>query len=403
MQAYAAIRARSPSVPRPILKSTGVADTAYFGPEPEFFIFDSVRWQNDMGRVFYEIGSEEAAWSSRYKYDEGNTRPSPRREGRLLPGQPGRFAGRPTRGNVQGARVAGPDGRSASPRSRQRRPVRDRHALQYAGEEGRRSDHDEVRDQATSPTQNGKTATFMPKPIVGDNGSGMHVHQSLSKDGKNLFAGELYGGLLADRAVVHRRHLQACARDQRVRQLHHQQLQAPGAGLRGTGDAGLFGPQPLGAAAASRTWPVPRAAASRCASPIRMQSGYLTFTALMMAGLDGILNKIDPGAPTDKDLYDLPPEEEKNIPQVCASPRRGARCAGQGSRIPQGRRRVQRRLHRRLHRAEDEGSHGLPRVHPSARIPDVLQHLTCRRPALSHGAGRTRSGEKWVPRATRTV
>src|SRR5690606_31116704 len=166
--------------------------------------------------------------------------------------------------------------------------------------------------------RNGKTATFMPKPIVGDNGSGMHVHQSLAKGGQNLFSGDGYGGLsqlalwYIGGIFKHARAINAFAN---ATTNSYKRL-VPG----------FEAPVMLAYSARNRSASCripyvsnPKARRIEMRFPDPMQSGYLTFTALMMAGLDGIRNKIDPGAPSDKDLYDLPPEEEKNIPTVCHS------------------------------------------------------------------------------------
>jgi glutamine synthetase len=163
-----------------------------------------------------------------------------------------------------------------------------------------------------------KTVTFMAKPVVGDNGSGMHVHQSLSKDGKNLFAGELYGGLsqlalwYIGGIFKHARAINAFSNST----TNSYKRLVPG----------FEAPVMLAYSARNRSASCripyvsnPKGRRIEVRFPDPMNSGYLTFTALMMAGLDGILNKTDPGAPMDKDLYDLPPEEERNIPQVCAS------------------------------------------------------------------------------------
>jgi len=166
--------------------------------------------------------------------------------------------------------------------------------------------------------QNGKTATFMPKPIVGDNGSGMHVHQSLAKGGQNLFSGEGYGGL-SQLALWYIggifKHAQAINAFANSTTNSYKRL-VPG----------FEAPVMLAYSARNRSAscripfvPNPKARRIEIRFPDPMNSGYLTFTALMMAGLDGIKNQIDPGAPSDKDLYDLPPEEEKNIPKVCHS------------------------------------------------------------------------------------
>ncbi|HZW50517.1 MAG TPA: glutamine synthetase, partial [Rudaea sp.] len=164
----------------------------------------------------------------------------------------------------------------------------------------------------------GKTVTFMPKPVVGDNGSGMHVHQSLAKGGTNLFAGDLYGGL-SQTALYYIggifKHARAINAFTNSTTNSYKRL-VPG----------FEAPVMLAYSARNRSASCripfvhsPKARRIEVRFPDPMNSGYLAFTALMMAGLDGILNKIDPGAPADKDLYDLPPEEEKNIPQVCSS------------------------------------------------------------------------------------
>jgi len=166
--------------------------------------------------------------------------------------------------------------------------------------------------------RNGKTATFMPKPIVGDNGSGMHVHQSLAKGGTNLFTGDGYGGLsqmalwYIGGIFKHARAINAFANST----TNSYKRLVPG----------FEAPVMLAYSASNRSASCripyvanPKARRIEIRFPDPMNSGYLIFAALMMAGLDGIRNQIDPGAPSDKDLYDLPPEEEKNIPTVCHS------------------------------------------------------------------------------------
>jgi glutamine synthetase len=164
----------------------------------------------------------------------------------------------------------------------------------------------------------GKTATFMPKPVVGDNGSGMHVHQSLSKDGENLFTGDGYGGL--SEAALHYiggifKHARAINAFANSGTNSYKRL-VPG----------FEAPVLLAYSARNRSASCripfvdnPKARRIEIRFGDAIGNPYFIFTAMMMAGLDGIKNKIDPGAPMDKDLYDLPPEEEKSIPTVCHS------------------------------------------------------------------------------------
>ncbi|MBA8882932.1 type I glutamate--ammonia ligase [Dokdonella fugitiva] len=299
------------------LKSTGIADTAFFGPEPEFFVFDGVRWQNDMHKTFFEIESEEGHWSSSAKLDGANSG--------YRPGVKGGYFPVPPADSLQDLRsemckVLEQIGMTVEVHH---------HEVATAGqcEIGTRFNTlvrkaDELMAMKyvikNVAHQNGKTVTFMPKPIVGDNGSGMHVHQSLSKGGQNLFAGDLYGGLSQTALYYiggifkHARAINAFANattNSYKRLVPH--FEAPV----------MLAYSARNRSASCRIPFVhsPKARRIEVRFPDPMQSGYLTFTALMMAGLDGILNKIDPGAPADKDLYDLPPEEEKNIPTVCHS------------------------------------------------------------------------------------
>ena len=299
------------------LKSSGIADLAFFGPEPEFFIFDAVRYANDMGHTFFEIESEEAAWNSGTKYETGNTGYRPGVKGGYFPVAP-HDSLHDLRAEM--CKVLEESGIEVEVHH---------HEVATAGQcEIGTKFNTLVRKADELLTmkyiiknvahRNGKTVTFMPKPIVGDNGSGMHVHQSLGKDGKNLFSGDGYGGLsqlalwYIGGIFKHARAINAFAN-------------------AGTNSykrlvPGFEAPVMLAYSARNRSascripWVSnPKARRIEMRFPDPLQSGYLTFTALMMAGLDGIKNQIDPGAPSDKDLYDLPPEEEKNIPKVCSS------------------------------------------------------------------------------------
>ncbi len=299
------------------LKSTGIADTAFFGPEPEFFVFDSVRWQNDKNRVFYELDSEDAEWSSRFKYEGGNMAHRPGTKGGYFPVAPVDALG-DLRSDM--CKVLESLGQKVEVHH---------HEVSTGGqcEIGVRFNSlvkkaDELMTLKyvvkNVAHQNGKTATFMPKPIVGDNGSGMHVHQSLSKDGRNLFAGDLYGGLSQTALwyiggiFKHARALNAFTNST----TNSYKRLVPG----------FEAPVTLAYSARNRSascripyvvYPEARRIELRFPDP--MQSGYLVFTALMMAGLDGVLNRIDPGDPIDKDLYELSSGEEKAIPQVCSN------------------------------------------------------------------------------------
>ncbi|MCX7555997.1 type I glutamate--ammonia ligase [Xanthomonadaceae bacterium JHOS43] len=299
------------------LKSSGIADTAFFGPEPEFFVFDSVRWANDMGHTFFHIESEEAHWNSARDYEHGNSGYRPGVKGGYFPVAPTdtlhdlraemckilESLGIEVEVHHHEVANAGQCEIGAKFNSLVKK-ADELMTLKYV-----------VKNVAH---RNGKTATFMPKPLVGDNGSGMHVHQSLSKDGQNLFAGEGYGGLsqmalwYIGGVFKHARAINAFTNST----TNSYKRLVPG----------FEAPVMLAYSARNRSascripWVnSPKARRIEMRFPDPMQTGYLTFAALLMAGLDGIRNKIDPGAPSDKDLYDLPPEEEKNIPTVCHS------------------------------------------------------------------------------------
>ena len=299
------------------LKSTGIGDTAYFGPEPEFFIFDSVTWKTDMSGSSVKINSEEAAWSSDEKYEGGNMGHRPVVKGGYFPVPP-----------VDSLH----DIRSAMCLALEEMgvPVEvHHHEVATAGqcEIGtmfstltKRADWTQTLKYVVHNVAHayGKTATFMPKPIVGDNGSGMHVHQSVWKDGKNLFAGNGYAGLselalyYIGGIIKHAKALNA--------------ITNPGTNSYKRLVPGFEAPVMLAYSARNRSAsiripyvPSEKARRIEVRFPDPSANPYLAFTAMLMAGLDGIQNKLHPGDAADKNLYDLPPEEEAKIPKVCHS------------------------------------------------------------------------------------
>ncbi len=299
------------------LQASGVGDVAYFGPEPEFFVFDSVRWQVVMSGSSYAIDSLEAAWSSNTDYPEGNSGHRPGVKGGYFPVSPVDSLSdlRGTMCNILEAVGV---------------PVEvHHHEVGTAGqcEIGtrfntltRKADEMMLFKYVVRNTahQFGHTATFMPKPVVGDNGSGMHVHQSIAKNGSNLFAGEGYGGL-SDTALHYIggifKHAHAINAFANSTTNSYKRLVK-----------GFEAPVALAYSARNRSascripWVNnPKARRIEIRFGDAVGSSYLTFAVMLMAGIDGILNKIDPGSAMDKDLYDLPPEEEKDIPSVAGS------------------------------------------------------------------------------------
>jgi len=299
------------------LKASGIADIAYFGPENEFFVFDDVKWSTEMGHCSYQIDSEEAAWSSNRMYEEGNIGHRPGVKGGYFPVPP-----------VDSLH----DIRSAMCLAMEEMGLKvevHHHEVATAGqcEIGvafntlvRKSDEVQVLKYCIHNVAHsyGKTATFMPKPLVGDNGNGMHVHMSLMKDGVNLFSGEEYGGLsemalfYIGGVIKHARAINAFAN--------------PATNSYKRLVPGFEAPVMLAYSSRNRSASIripyvsnPKARRIEVRFPDSVANPYLAFSAMMMAGLDGIKNQIHPGEAMDKDLYDLPPEEEAEIPQVAFS------------------------------------------------------------------------------------
>ncbi len=299
------------------LKASGIADQAFFGPEPEFFVFDDVRFGNEMQGAYYHIDADEGAWNSGSEYEGGNPGHRPGVKGGYFPVPP-----------VDSHHDLRADMCVLMEQMGIDVEVH-HHEVGTAGqcEIGtrfntltRKADEMLIFKYVVHNVAhaNGQTATFMPKPLVGDNGSGMHVHQSLFKDGNNIFAGEEYGGL--SKTALHYiggifKHARAINAFANASTNSYKRL-VPG----------FEAPVMLAYSARNRSAScrIPHVANPK-ARRIEIRFGdpagnsYFTFAAMLMAGLDGIINKIDPGGPLDKDLYDLPPEEEKNIPTVCHS------------------------------------------------------------------------------------
>jgi glutamine synthetase len=299
------------------LKSTGVGDTAYFGPEPEFFIFDSVTWNVDMSGCSVKIKSEEAPWSTGLDYEAGNLAHRPGLKGGYFPVPP-TDSMQDIRSEMcllleqQGVEVEVHHHEVAAPGQCE---IGTKFSTLV-----KRADWLQIMKYTiwNVAASYGKTATFMPKPVVGDNGSGMHVHQSIWKDGTNLFAGNGYSGL-SDFAlyyiggiIKHARALNA--------------ITNPGTNSYKRLVPGFEAPVKLAYSARNRSASIripyvsnPKGRRIEVRFPDPTANPYMAFAAMMMAGLDGVQNKIHPGEPADKNLYDLPPEEDAKIPTVCSS------------------------------------------------------------------------------------
>ncbi|TSE26494.1 3-hydroxylaminophenol mutase [Tepidimonas sediminis] len=299
------------------LKASGLGDTAYFGPEPEFFVFDSVTWNTSMGKVGYEIEEYEASWNTGTKYENGNRGHRPAVKGGYFPVPPVDSTHDMRAEMVLILEKLGI-------------PVEVfHHEVAGAGQCEIGTKFSTLVERAdwtqtlkyviwNVAERYGKTATFMPKPMAGDNGSGMHVHQSVWKDGKNLFAGDGYAGL-SDFAlyyiggiIKHARALNA--------------ITNPTTNSYKRLVPGFEAPVKLAYSARNRSASIripyvanPKARRIEARFPDPTANPYLCFAALLMAGLDGVENKIHPGEAATKDLYHLPPEEDKLVPTVCHS------------------------------------------------------------------------------------
>ena len=299
------------------LNSSGLGDTAYFGPEPEFFVFDDVKWNVEMSGASYAINAEEAAWSSNADFEDGNTGHRPRVKGGYFPVPPV--------DSLHDIRAA-----MCSAMEQMGLDVEVHH--HEVGTAGQceigikfntlvaKADEVQILKYCVLNVAHayGKTATFMPKPLVGDNGSGMHVHQSIAKSGDNTFAGDGYAGL-SDTALYYIggiiKHARALNAFTNASTNSYKRL-VPG----------FEAPVMLAYSARNRSAsiripyePSPKGKRVEVRFPDPTANPYLAFAAMLMAGIDGIQNKIHPGDAADKDLYDLPAEEAADIPTVASS------------------------------------------------------------------------------------
>ena len=226
------------------LASTGIGDKAFFGPEAEFFVFDDVRYKVGMQGASYAIEAEESPYSSDKIFPDGNPGHRPPIKGGYFPVPPV-----DSTSDLRAEMLSTMAEMGLNVEKHHHEVAPSQHELGHVFQTlVKGADQMQIYKYVVAQVaaQYGKTATFMPKPIKGDNGSGMHTHQSIWKGDKPLFAGSGYADLQRHGALLYRRHHQARQGDQRLHQPHHQQLQAPHSRLRGAGAAGLFGAQPLG-------------------------------------------------------------------------------------------------------------------------------------------------------------
>ncbi|MCI5075949.1 type I glutamate--ammonia ligase [Oricola sp.] len=298
------------------VKSGGFGDTAYFGPEPEFFLFDDVKFSTDMYKTGFQVDSVELPTNTDAEYETGNLGHRPRVKGGYFPVNP-----------IDSAQ----DIRSEMLTVLGEMGVKiEKHHHEVAAAQHElsmlfntltfKADEVQLYKYVCHNVAHayGKSVTFMPKPVYGDNGTGMHVHQSIWGDGKPLMAGDGYAGLsetclyYIGGIIKHAKSLNAFTN--------------PSTNSYKRLVPGFEAPVLLAYSARNRSASCriphsgsPKGKRVEIRFPDPVANPYLSFAAMLMAGLDGVKNKIHPGDPMDKDLYDLPPEELKEIPTVCGS------------------------------------------------------------------------------------
>ena len=298
------------------LASSGVGDTVIVGPEAEFFVFDDVRFANTMNHSFFRFESEEGPYMTGEVFEEGNLGHRPAPKGGYFPVPPV-DAGTDLRAEM--VSVMAEMGLTMEKHHHEVAPSQHELGLKF-DTLTRTADNMQIYKYVVHNVAHtyGKTATFMPKPVYGDNGSGMHVHQSISKGGEPLFAGDGYAGLsemalyYIGGIIKHARTINAFTN--------------PTTNSYKRLIPGFEAPVLLAYSARNRSASCripfgagPKAKRVEVRFPDPSANPYMAFAAMLMAGLDGIQNKIHPGEPMDKNLYDLPPEELMDVPTVCGS------------------------------------------------------------------------------------
>jgi glutamine synthetase len=298
------------------LSTTGIGDKAYFGPEAEFFIFDDVRYSCQMNGAMYAIDSEEGPYVTGKEFPDGNTGHRPPVKGGYFPVPP---VDSQSDLRAEMLSVMADMGLKVEKHHHEVAPSQAELGAEFATLV-RTADNMQIYKYVVQNVahQYGKTATFMPKPVMGDNGSGMHVHQSVWKGERPTFAGNLYADL-SETALYYIggiiRHAKAINAFTNPTTNSYKRL-----------IPGFEAPVLLAYSSRNRSASCripytssPKGKRVEVRYPDPAANPYLAFAAMLMAGLDGIQNKIHPGDPIDKNLYDLPPEELTDIPVVCGS------------------------------------------------------------------------------------
>jgi glutamine synthetase len=298
------------------LLASGLGDKAFFGSEPEFFVFDDVRYESTMNSASYAIDSEEGPWASNKQLPRGNKGHRPPVHGGYLPVPP-----IDSQSELRAEMLSVIGDLGVEIEKHHHEVASGQHELCFVFSTLlRAADNTQIYKYVVHNVahRHGKTATFMPKPIKGDNGSGMHVSQSIWKDERPLFAGELYAGL-SETALFYTggiiKHAKAINAFSNPTTNSYKRL------IPGFEAPVLLAYSARNRSAACR---IPYSASERgrrveVRFPDPAANPYLAYAALLLAGMDGIKNKIHPGEAIDKNLYDLGPQELKNIPTVCGS------------------------------------------------------------------------------------